>query len=242
MWNYIIDGIFIGIIVISVIIGIAKGFFDSLLSLIGTGVAFAAAIFLGKYVANFINKIFDFENFILEKIDASNADGVVSFFGGKFELSNVEVAKFCVWVCAVIVVFIAIKLVLLILSKLFEAVVRNSPTISGINRVLGLIFGLLRGGVMVVVMLAICSLLYHVPSIGENIHAKISETTITSKVYDYVDNFVEKYLTKDTIDDIIDRITSENDTDNNDETNSETVVESVIKEANIPETYLELDN
>lgn len=211
MWSYIIDGLLIGILVVCAIIGIAKGFFDSLLSLIGTGLAFVAAIFLGRYVANFVNKIFDFENFLLEKIDASNSKGVVEFFDGKFQLSNVEVAKFCVWICAVIIVFIAIKLALLILTKIFENVVRNSPTVSGINRVLGLVFGLVRGGVIAIVLLIVCSLAAHVPAIGQPIYEKIQDTAITSKVFDYVDTYTEKYLTKDTVDEIIDRIVSENE-------------------------------
>ena len=57
MWSYIIDGVLILILVISTIVGIVKGFFDSLLSLLGTGVAFAVAIFTAKHVSGFLNKI-----------------------------------------------------------------------------------------------------------------------------------------------------------------------------------------
>ena len=146
MWSTIIDIALILIIVVSAIIGIVKGLFDSVLSLVGTGIALAVAVFTAKHVSNFLNKIINIEQFVLDKLDASN-EGFVEFFGGKFQYSNVEVAKFCVWVVTVIVIFLIIKLALLILSKLFESVVQNSPTISGINRVLGLIFGVLKGGI-----------------------------------------------------------------------------------------------
>ena len=46
MWGTIIDVVFVGIIVICTIIGIAKGLIDSVLGLISTGLAFVDAIFL----------------------------------------------------------------------------------------------------------------------------------------------------------------------------------------------------
>ena len=46
MWSYIIDGILILLVVISVIVGISKGLLDSILSLVGTGLALLAG---GRY-------------------------------------------------------------------------------------------------------------------------------------------------------------------------------------------------
>lgn len=209
MWSYIIDGVLIGIIVICAIIGIVKGLFDSILSLLGTGIALGVSVFTAKYLSNFLNSIINIEQFVLDKLDASN-EGFVEFFGGKFSYSNVEVAKFCVWIVTVIVIFLVIKLALLILSKLFESVVKNSPTISGINRVLGMIFGAIKGALTVVILLALSSALAQVPVIGSTITDKIGETKITNTVYKYVDDFVENQLTKEKIDGIISGIISEN--------------------------------
>ena len=226
MWGFIVDALLIITILVCVIVGIAKGFFDSLLSLIGTGVAIIASIFSAKYVANFINKIFNFENFVLEKLNGSpDNTGAVKFFN--FELSNEEIAKFCVWVCAIVVIFLAIKLVLLVLSKIFESVISSSQTISGINRVLGLIFGLAKGCVIVVVTLALCSMIAQVPVIGHPVYDAIQSSTVTSKVFDYVDEFCEKNLTEEKIDDIIDRIISKNNDDSSkEESNPEEVATS----------------
>ena len=218
MWSYIIDGLLVLILIVCVIIGISKGLFDSIIGLIGTGVSLIASVFLAKHVANFVNKIFNFEEFVLEKLDANNSEGVISFFGGNFTLSNVEVAKFCVWICSVVILFLAILLVIHVIAKIFESVVNNSPTVSGVNRVLGLVFGLARGCVTVLVLLALCSVLSQVPVIGAPLYDAIENTKITGKVYDYVDEFVEKNLTKEKIQDLIDKIVSENDTENNDDT------------------------
>lgn len=222
MWSYIIDGILIAIIVISAIVGIAKGFFDSLLSLIGTGVALVVSVLVAKHVSNWINKIFGLENFILEKLDGAN-EGSISFFGDKFTLTNSEVAKFCVWILTVVIVFLIIKLAIYILAKIFESVTKNSPTLSGLNRLFGMVFGIAKGGVVVVALLALCSMLVQVPIIGTTISDKIGETKITNWAYKYVDDFVETQLTEEKIDEIVAKIVSENSDDTTDgETNNDT--------------------
>ena len=215
MWSYIIDGILILTILICVIIGVSKGFFDSVIGLIGTGLSLVISVFSAKHVANFVNKIFNFEDFVLEQLDKSNSNGVISFFGGKFSISNVECAKFCVWISTVVILFLAILLIIHIIGKLFEAVVNKNVTISGVNRLLGLLFGLARGCAAVVAMLALCSVLAQVPGIGTPIYDAIQSSKITKPVYNYVDDFVEKNLTKENIEGLIDKIISDN-TDNND--------------------------
>ena len=124
MWSYIIDGALILLVVISIIIGISKGLIDSILSLIGTGIALLASVFLSKHVANLINKIFNFEDFVLNHLDGAE-EGSMKIFG-VIELNNVEVAKFAVWIASVVILFILIKLVIYIVAKMFEAVIKSS--------------------------------------------------------------------------------------------------------------------
>lgn len=214
MWSYIIDGALILILLICTIVGIVKGFFDSLLSLIGTGLALVISVFTAKYISNFINKIFNFEDMILKTLDKSN-EGAIKFFGGKFSLDNVEAAKFCVWICSVVIMFILIKLAIFILAKIFASVTKTSPTISGINRVLGMVFGIAKGGVIVISALALCSVIAQVPVIGTPVYEKINETAITSSIYKFVDEFVEDNFTEDKVKDIIDRIISDNTSSDN---------------------------
>ena len=217
MWSYIIDGALILLLVVSIIIGISKGLIDSVLSLVGTGIALLASVFLSKHVANLINKIFNFEDFVLNHLDGAE-EGSMKIFG-VIELNNVEVAKFAVWIASVVILFILIKLVIYIVAKMFEAVIKSSPTVSGINRVLGMIFGAIKGGVMVLISLALCTLLCQLPFIGGTVYDKIQDTTITKGIYNVVEDFVENNLTQEKIEDIIDKIVSDNEVpENNEET------------------------
>ncbi len=209
MWSYIIDGILILLVVVSIIVGISKGLLDSILSLVGTGLALAISVFLSKYLANFINKIFNFEDFVLKHLDGAETGSMKIF--GVIELSNVEVAKFAVWIASVVIVFILIKLAIYILSKMFESVVNSSPTVSGINRVLGMVFGFIKGGVMVIVSLALCTLICQLPLIGSPVYDAIQDTKLTRGVYNVVEDFVENNLTQENIEEIIDKIVSDNE-------------------------------
>ncbi len=233
MWSYIIDGVLILIVLICTIIGIVKGFFDSLLSLLGTGIAFAIAVFTAKYVSGWINNIINIEKFVLDKLDANNT-GSVTIFGAEY--SNSEVAKFCTWIVTVILLFLIIKLAIFILAKIFESVTKNSPTISGINRVFGMLFGLAKGSLYVIVALVLCSALSGVPVIGTTITDKIAETKVTSFVYKYVDDFVEKQLTKEKIDEIIDKITSEDKNTTTTDTENPSAEEPSVETPSVEES------
>ena len=208
MWSLIIDGIVIGIILISVIIGIVKGLIDSVLGLVSTALAAVAGVFSAKYVSGWINSLFGLEDKILNSLDGGK-EGSVKIFGNTFE--NPEVARFAVWLIAVVAIFLLVKLVLLILSKMFEKVTQNKPVVSGINRALGAVFGLLKGGVMVAITLALCSALSQLPFIGSTISDKITETKVTSFAYKYVDEFVETQLTEENISKLISQMTPDKD-------------------------------
>lgn len=208
MWGYIIDGVLIAIIVISAIVGIVKGLIDSVLGLFGTGIALVAGVFGAKYLSNFVNKIFGLDVFILSKLDGG-AEGSFTFFGGEF--SNVDIAKFCVWIVTVIIIFLIVKLAIFILAKIFESVTQNSPKLSGINRVLGMLFGIAKGGIISVAIIAVASLLSDIPGIGGIINDKIEETKVTAFAYKYVDEFVDENLTAEKVQEIVDKITSELD-------------------------------
>lgn len=214
MWGYIIDGILIAIIIIAAIVGIVKGLIDSVLGLFGTGIALAAGVFGAKYLSSFVNKIFGLDSFILSKLK-DGAEGSFTFFGGEF--SNVEIAKFCVWLVTVVIIFLIVKLAIFILSKIFESVTENHPKLSGINRVLGMVFGIAKGGIISVAIIAVASVLSDIPGIGSIITDKIEDTKVTAFAYKYVDEFVEDNLTAEKIQEIVDKIASELDDDKKDD-------------------------
>jgi len=208
MWSFIIDGIVIGIIVVFAVIGVIKGLIDSVLSLLGTAIAVVVGVFTAKYVSGLINKIFNLETSILNTMDGGEA-GTFKIFGNEF--SNPDIARFAVWLISVVAVFLLTKLILLILSKMFEKVTQNAPVISGINRTLGAVFGVVKGAVMVAVSLALCSALSQLPFIGTTISDKIAETKVTNFAYKYVDEFVETQLTKENIENLISNMVPDKD-------------------------------
>lgn len=228
MWGTIIDIVLIAIVVFCAVVGIIKGFFDSILGLIGTTLAFIAGVFLAKYIAPIVNNIFGLENFLASKI---NLPENFSLFGTP--LNNAEVAKFGVWVITVLAVFLVVKLVIFILGKIFESVTNNSPAVSGINRVLGMVFGIVKGAITVVLVIMVASLLGKIPGVGDTIDAKINETKICKWADKYVDDIMEKYITKDNLQDIIDRIISDNKAENNDNTDTNASSGDNITVANI---------
>ena len=206
MWGFIIDGVLIAIIVVSLIIGICKGLIDSVLGLLGTAIAVVAGVFGAKFLSNFVNRIFNLETFVLGKLEGG-AEGTAKFFGGEF--SNVDIAKFCVWVLTVVIIFLIVKLAIFILAKIFESVVANSPRLTGINRVLGMLFGTVKGLIVALGIVAFGSLVSEVPGIGKLVTDKIAETKVTSFAYKYVDEFVDENVTSEKVQEIVDKIVSE---------------------------------
>lgn len=206
MWGFIIDGVLIAIIVVSLIIGICKGLIDSVLGLLGTAIAVVAGVFGAKFLSNFVNRIFNLETFVLGKLEGG-AEGTAKFFGGEF--SNIDIAKFCVWVLTVVIIFLIVKLAIFILAKIFESVVANSPRLTGINRVLGMLFGTVKGLIVALGIVAIGSLVSEVPGIGKLVTDKIAETKVTSFAYKYVDEFVDENVTSEKVQEIVDKIVSE---------------------------------
>ena len=204
MWSYIIDGLIIAIILICAIFGIVKGLFNSVLGLISTGVALAVSVFTAKYVSGFLNSTFNLESLFLGKL--TTGGDTLTLFGQTLPAS--DVAKFCVWILTVILIFAIIKLVIYILSKLFEKITKNSPTMSKLNRILGLVFGILKGAATCIVILVVVSLFSEVPVVGKSISDGIANTKIANVVYEYVDDFVDQQLTTESVNDIISKMTS----------------------------------
>jgi len=70
----ILDIVVIAVIVIFSLIGLKKGFFKSILSIFNFGLCLTIAILIAKYVAGWINGIYDFSNLIGNKIEKSLID------------------------------------------------------------------------------------------------------------------------------------------------------------------------
>lgn len=198
MW---IDIVIIAIVLISVAIGLWKGFFDSLLGLVSTGLALVAGYFGARPACSFIGNFVDLGGWIdgmLSKV-FENPETLVSLFGNEtLALKRLELANFLAIVLSGVITFFVVKIGIWLLAKLFDSVVENSTIGSGLNKVLGGLFGLARGAVMVIAILLVCSLLCGsgVDALASPIQTAIDNSKVTHYVYRYVSDFAENQIVK----------------------------------------------
>ena len=229
MW---IEVVFWGLIVLYAVIGLYKGLFDSILSLIGTGVAVAVGVWLAKPAAGLINKIVNVPN-MFEKLlnKAFESSETVELWSNVF--NKKDLAAFLSLVFAGIIVFVLVKLAIWLLAKLFDGVTKNSSIASGLNRVLGLIFGFVQGGFVVCVLLALCSIITGTQVVGNTIDNAIDKAPTTKWVYKYVDDFTEDQLSKIDMKEFLKNLVSssnENKDENSTDTQSGNQTTTIIKD------------
>lgn len=197
-----IDIVFIALIVVFALIGLARGLFESILSIFSSALSIIVAILASKYVAAFLNNITNCNAFFAEKMVAWGwvpAEGA-TLFGKVF--SPEQLATTLTIILSVVSVWLLIKLAIWLLSKLFDNVTASSNAISGLNRVLGMIFGAAKGFLLGCVALGLITVItVFVPnnSIVKEIQDK---NKMTNFVYKYVSTWVGDTL-KDRVEDIL---------------------------------------
>lgn len=204
MW---VDIVFFAIIILFALIGLWKGFFESLISLISTALCVVASVYLAKPCASFINNTIGLDT-------PKMFDGLIGKFTKEqqFSLFNMtftrgEIAGFLSMIFAGLVVFVLLKLAIYLLSKLFDSITKRNTVLNGLNRVLGMLFGIVKGGVIVIVTLAICTVFARFTKVEDY----IKESKVTNWVYNYVDDFTEKQLKDVDIQDIIKDVIKKSD-------------------------------
>ena len=193
-----IDIVYIGIIVVFAIIGLVKGLFDSILSLVASVASVFLAFWASKPVAAFLNKIADVNGFFEEFL--VNNMGVAETGANGQTLS--ELASVCTLALSVLIVFVLIKIAVWLLAKLFDSVSAQSTAASGMDRLLGLVFGAAKGFAIVIVALGVTSIFSMVPAFEAKIDTFLNNSSITRGTYIYVDEWVENEL-EDRLDDFV---------------------------------------
>ena len=236
----VIDIIVIAVLLVFAVVGMIKGFLNTIISLFGSLASLGVAILCAKPVAAFMNKIFNTVGFVSGKIVgtitgvspfASGYEGIADgltgaelkeylannpdtntfkdrvyrlfiedskVFNYTEELTTAEqvdqsvvnymadrLAGVITLVIAAIVVFILLKIAVLILSKLFNAITKNRA-ISGIDRTMGLLFGVVKGALLVCVVLGVFYLLAN-----STVQDWIDNSTVTRWVYKYATELVD---------------------------------------------------
>lgn len=97
-----------------------------------------------------------------------------------------KMGNFAAMIFTVIIMFILIRVGILILSKIFDAITKKRA-LSGLDRLLGATIGLLKGGVIV---FAVLSVMYALAPIIPIINDWISTAPFTQWIYGYVSELI----------------------------------------------------
>ena len=228
----VIDIIVIAVLLVFGIIGMIKGFLNTLLSLFSTVASLGVAIFAAKPVAKFLNKVFGLVGFIGGKISASLAGTITPFASGAAtgEMTGAQLKEYlasdgltfqerifklfiedgqsfttdegivnylgerlaaiAAVVIAAVVVFLLLKIAVLLLAKLFDALTKNKA-ISGLDRAMGLIFGLLKASLLICVTLAAFYIVAN-----STVQGWIDNSVVTKWLYQYVTEGVDMIVHK----------------------------------------------
>lgn len=234
----IIDVALIAVLVILSLIGLKKGLLKSVLSFFSWIVCLIIAIFTAKYVAGWINGLYDFSNLIGNKISKSltNMNG---FFaqaintyeaGGKQALIGaipsdingmlaqlikavftnttvdmtstdtigsvvgVALGDICMLIISGILIFIVLKIVVALLSRLFDNIERTK-ILGGLNKLLGLALGAVKAVLVIVIFNCILVGLSLMPAVNKTITPIIQDNTkIERFVYNKTDELFGKYV------------------------------------------------
>lgn len=234
----IIDIVIIAILIIFSIIGLKKGFFKTVLSVFSWSVCLFIAIFTAKYVAGWINGLYNFSNLIgngisksliksneffaqsINVYQAGGKDALIAAIPGdvnalvkqliKVAFSNTNVdmtssdsigsvvglglGQISMIVISGILVFIVLKIAIALLSKLFDHM-SKTKIIGGLNRFLGMVLGLLRGALIIIVINLTLVGLSLVPTVNKLTTPIIQENTYVEKyIYKATDKLFGKYV------------------------------------------------
>lgn len=233
----IIDIAIVLTLVVFGVIGFKKGLLKSVLSLFSWAVCILIAVFTAKYVASWLNGIYDFSGWIGGKI-ANGLDGMNDVFGKSmntfentdaiissleganlngfllqmvkvvFSNSNVDInteatvsnvvgsslGYICMLVISGILVFIVLKIVIALLSRLFDNIARTK-ILGGLNKLLGLGFGLLKAGCIIIIFNCVLVALSLVPAVNDTVTPIVQDNTRVEKViYNKTDEIVGEYI------------------------------------------------
>ena len=197
---------------------IAKGFLKSLLGLFSTFVTLLLAIWISKPVSALIDNLFGlsaaFGSLMESGIHDAFADGIPVIFQGLviilmgqeyMQTADTTSAQFAAdfslklgeiitVVISVIVLYFIIRLVLYLLSRLFD-IITQSRAISGLDRILGLVLGAAKGVVCLFLVFGIIYIIaILIPAAGTEIQTYLSENTVSYSFFNWVTDVIENTI------------------------------------------------
>lgn len=174
MAYYWIDIIAAAVVMLSAIVGMCRGFFASLLSLLGFVGTFILAYFFSDNILAILDQICGLSGLI---------EGVL----------GTTVGHTVAVIIAFIVTFLVIKIVIFILNhtigKLF-----TGRALGGVNKFMGFILGIVKGTAYVAITLVAINLASLIPSVKNWSSTTFEQTYVVGKVYNWVGAQLGNYL------------------------------------------------
>lgn len=174
MAYYWIDIIAVLVILIGAIVGMCRGFFASLLSLLGFVGTFILAYFFSDNILALLDQICGLSGFLAGALGA-NVGHIVAV------------------IIAFIVTFLVIKIAIFILNhtvgKLF-----TGRALGGVNKFMGFVLGLVKGTAYVAIALVALNIASFIPSVKNWSTTTFEQTYVVGKVYNWVGNQLGNYL------------------------------------------------
>lgn len=235
----IIDIVVVAVLLVFSLIGLKKGFLKSILSLFSWGICIVIAFLTAKYVASWINGIYDFseviggkiakslvglDNFFSQSINTYESGGKSSliaassslsinpllkqvikiiFSNSKVDMSSTEtigsvvgdsLGDISMVIIAGVLVFIILKIAIALLLKLFKKI-EDTKILGGLNKILGLCFGLIKAVLIIFVVNCAFVGLSLIPPVNKLITPLVQDNTHVEKViYNATDKIFEKYV------------------------------------------------
>lgn len=194
--NYLVDLILIAIISLSAYSGYRKGLVNVAFGLLSFIVALVISIALYKPVANFIinNTSIDdvIQETIVDKLFASNitpeeikntfsnfSANIINITNSSKLLVADSITRTIINICSMIVVFIITKIALLIFKSIGE-LIASLPLLRHLNSAGGILYGLLKGFIIIYVLFAIISIIS--PFININILITLIKQSIIGNI------------------------------------------------------------
>ncbi len=236
-FGLVVDIILVAVLVVFAVIGYKKGLLRTVLSFFSWVMCVLLAMWLAKYVAGWINGIYDFSAVIGRSIsksliksndffaqavnvyEASGKDALISAIPTNnkllaqlvkvvFSKSNVDMSstnsigsvvganlgQICMVVIAGILIFFVLKIALALLMKLFKKI-EQTKVLGGLNKILGLTLGLIKGAFIVLAINCVLVALTLIPFVNKTVDPIIQDHTHVEKfVYKTTDKLFGKYV------------------------------------------------
>lgn len=210
----LLDIIIIAILLISVVLGYKKGLINVAFNLCAFIIALIITLVLYRPITNFVidNTEFDdkIENVIIEKgitngEENTTEDGTLNKYIEEYVMKSVDntkneivkstatiIAEKIIGIVVMIALFIVIR-ILLIFAKAIINGIANLPIIKQFNELGGLLYGILRG---IVIVYGILTIMFIVISMNNNgVFANAIDTSIVSKIL-YENNIILNIIFK----------------------------------------------